>query len=83
MRHFSFPPEQGHYLGLSGMRIRLDEPVDLRWRTFITLDPANPLGPIVTRFALVREIVPSREYAIGFLDLFPQSAERLTQSVAA
>jgi PilZ domain len=70
-------------IGLSGMRIRFDEPLDLRWRTVITLDPANPLGPIVTRFALVREIVPSREYAIRFLDLFPQSVERLSQSVAA
>jgi hypothetical protein len=71
-------------IGLSGMRVRFDEPVDLRWRSsVIVLDPASPLGPIVTRFAVVREIVPSREYAIRFLDLFPQSVERLSQSVAA
>jgi len=70
-------------LSVSGMRVRFAQPIDLRWHTVILLDPGDSLGPIVTRFALVREIVPSREYAIRFLDLYPQDVQRLSRLSAA
>ena len=70
-------------LSVSGMRVRFAQPIDLRWHTVILLDPGDSLGPIVTRFALVREIVPSREYAIRFLDLYPQDVHRLGRLPAA
>ncbi len=59
------------------MRIRFDEPLELRWRSVMSLDPGNSLGPIVIRFSLVREITPSREYAIRLLDVNPQYINRL------
>src|SRR5438445_191362 len=70
-------------LSVSGMRVSFAQPIDLRWHTVILLDPGDSLGPIVTRFALVREIVPSREYAIRFLDLYPQDVHRLSRLPAA
>jgi len=70
-------------VSLSGMRIRFAQPIDLRWHTVMLLDPGDSLGPIVTRFALVREIVASREYAIRFLDLYPQDVHRLSRLPAA
>jgi hypothetical protein len=70
-------------LSVSGMRVRFAQPIDLRWHTVLLLDPGDSLGPIVTRFALVREIVPSREYAIRFLDLYPQDVHRLGRLLAA
>jgi hypothetical protein len=65
------------------MRVRFAQPIDLRWHTVMLLDPGDSLGPIVTRFALVREIVPSREYAIRFLDLYPRDVHRLSRLPAA
>jgi hypothetical protein len=70
-------------LSVSGMRVRFAQPIDLRWHTVMLLDPGDSLGPIVTRFALVREIVPSREYAIRFLDLYPRDVYRLSRLPAA
>jgi len=69
-------------ISISGMRVRFDDPLELRWRNVISLDPGNSLGPIVVRFALVREIVPSREYAVRFLDLQPRYVRRLSPSLA-
>ncbi len=64
------------------MRIRFDEPLELRWRSVIFLDPGNSLDPIAIRFSLVREISPSREYAIRVLDVYPQYVSRLTRFLA-
>jgi PilZ domain-containing protein len=69
-------------VSVSGMRVRFDKPLELRWRSVLFLDPGNSLGPIAIRYALVREITPSREYAIRFLDLHPQSVDRLEQLLA-
>jgi hypothetical protein len=65
-----------------GMRVRLEEPLELRGFMFISFDPGDSIGPIWTRFSLVREIVPSTEYAIRFLDLPPQNIERLARLLA-
>lgn len=85
VRSRSGPLGNGHTVdvSVSGMRVRFAQPIDLRWHTVILLDPGDSLGPIVTRFALVREIVPSREYAIRFLDLYPQDVHRLSRLTAA
>jgi len=65
------------------MRIRFHEALELRWRSVIFLDPGNSLDPIAIRFSLVREISPSREYAIRFLDLYPRDVHRLRRLPAA
>jgi hypothetical protein len=69
-------------VSVSGMRIRFDEPLELRWRSVLSLDPGDSLDPVVIRFALVREIRPSREYAIRVLDAYPQYVSRLRQFLA-
>ena len=69
-------------VSVSGMRIRFDEPLELRWRSVLSLDPGNSLDPIAIRFSLVREISPSREYAIRVLDVYPQYVSRLTRFLA-
>jgi hypothetical protein len=69
-------------VSVSGMRIRFDEPLELRWRSVLSLDPGDSLDPVVIRFALVREIRPSREYAIRVLDAYPQYVRRLRQFLA-
>jgi hypothetical protein len=66
-------------VSISGMRIRFDEPLELRWRSVLSLDPGNSLDPIAIRFSLVREISPAREYAIRVLDVYPQYVSRLRQ----
>jgi len=69
-------------VNISRMRIRFNEPLELRWRRVISLDPGNSLGPIAIRFSMVREISPSREYAIRLLDVYPQYISRLNRPVA-
>lgn len=68
-------------VSISGMRVRFDEPLELRWRSVLSLDPGNSERPIVIRFSLVREISPSREYAIRLLDVYPQHINRLNPSL--
>src|SRR5437660_718183 len=67
--HFREVDEWGEAVGST--------PADARARA------ADPLGPLVARFALVREIAASREYAIRFLDLSPQDVHRLSRLLAA
>lgn len=69
-------------VSISGMRIRFDEPLELRWRSVLSLDPGNSVGPIVIRFSLVREISPSQEYAIRLLDVYPHYINRLKPLLA-
>ncbi len=64
------------------MRVRVDKPLELRGFMFIAFDPGDSIGPFWTRFSLVREIVPEREYGIRFLDLPPQNVERLSRLLA-
>ena len=64
-----------------GMRMAVDKPIELRGFMFIAFDPADSVGPFWTRFSLVREILPGKEYGIRFLDLPAQNVERLKRLV--
>ncbi|MBI3628362.1 MAG: PilZ domain-containing protein [Candidatus Rokubacteria bacterium] len=61
----------------TGMRVRVDTPLELRGFMFISFHPGDSVGPFWTKFSLVREVVPGREYGIRFLDLPPKNVERL------
>lgn len=64
-----------------GMRTRIEGELEVRGLMFVSFTPADSL-PVWTRFSLVREISPG-EYAIRFLDLPAQNAERLARALAS
>lgn len=66
----------------SGMRLRTEHPIEVRGFMFIFFDPADSIGPFWTRFSLVRQELPAKEYGIRFLDLPKQNIERLAKLVA-
>jgi c-di-GMP-binding flagellar brake protein YcgR len=70
-------------ISTAGMRVRIDKALELRGFMFVSFDPGDSVGPFWTRFSLVREVVPSAEYGIRFLDLPPKNVERLQRLVAA
>lgn len=64
-----------------GMRFQIDPPpLEVRGFMFIAFDPADSVGPLWTRFWVVRQIAPG-EYAVRFLDLPPKNVERLNQLI--
>ncbi len=66
----------------TGMRVCVGEALELRGFMFIAFTPGDAIGPVWTRFSLVREIGVG-EYAIRFLDLPPMNIERLGKLLAA
>lgn len=72
-------------ISTTGMRVRINRPLEVRWFmliTFYSFDPGGSVGPFWTRFSLVREIVASREYGIQFLDLPRRDIDRLQTLLA-
>ncbi|MBI3628874.1 MAG: PilZ domain-containing protein [Planctomycetes bacterium] len=65
-----------------GMRVCVGEALELRGFMFIAFTPGDAIGPVWTRFSLVREIGVG-EYAIRFLDLPPMNIERLGRLLGA
>lgn len=64
-----------------GMRFQIDPPpLEVRGFMFIAFDPTDSVGPLWTRFWVVRQIAPG-EYAVRFLDLPPKNVERLNQLI--
>ena len=73
-------------ISTTGMRVRTDKPLEVRWFmliTFYSFGPGDSVGPFWARFSLVREIVASREYGIQFQDLPQQDIDRLRTLLAS